>query len=81
MRQTLKQAVKLTNRPGTDMARAACALDGCPVGGWPETNQAMQRIREYLPGRIDRNYSLGSFIEAVYYVDSLDRYRTKGGEQ
>lgn len=78
MRQTLKKAIALTNIPATDMARAACVLDGCPVGGWPETNQAMQRIREYLPQRSDRNYSLGSFVEAVYCVDFSGRYRTRG---
>lgn len=76
-KQSLKQALRLTRIPGTDMARAAHALDGCPVGGWGETDQAYRRIREYLPRRSERDYSLDEFVDAAYTIDHADRYRPR----
>ena len=35
------------------VSAALSNLDGCPVGGWPETQQAIRRLREALPDGID----------------------------
>lgn len=76
--QTLKRALYLA-RSGQDreLTLAAGALVGCPVGNWGETTQAMQRLREYLPLRQLREYSVDDFIEAAYVVDHADRYRPR----
>lgn len=77
-KQTLKEAVHLAGTgKSRDLARAALALHGKPVGGWGETAQAMRDISEALPLRSLRAYSLEEFIGAVYEVDGSDRYRTK----
>jgi hypothetical protein len=78
MRQTLAQAVMLARfGQSKDLARAASALDGCPVGGWPETQQARRAILDDLPVRSLRAYTLDEWISAVYTVDYADRYRTR----
>lgn len=46
-------------------------LDGCPVGGWPETQQAMLRLADELPDGAD----LHAVIDACYDVDAAGRYR------
>jgi hypothetical protein len=75
--QTIRQAMAATRVDKSNMARAACALDGCPVGGWGETAQAMRQIAEYLPSRSERTYSVAEFVAAAYYVDHADRYRSR----
>lgn len=45
-------------------------LDGCPVGGWPETQQAMRRLREALPDGID----VERFVAEEFAIRN-DRYR------
>lgn len=76
--QTLKQALYLA-RSGKDreLALAAGALIGCPVGGWGETAQATRRLREYLPLRQLREYSADEFIGAAYVVDHAGRYQPR----
>lgn len=67
MKQTLKQAMYLAETgKSRGLRRAALALDGLPDGGWPETQQAYGYIREELPFRHDRAYTLDEFIEAAY---------------
>lgn len=78
--QTLIQAVHLaTSGKSRDMARAALALDGLPVGGWGETAQAMRQIADYLPMRSCRSYTVGHFVEAIYAASGPDcgRYRAR----
>jgi len=76
--QTLKQAIHLA-RTGQDrsLARAAHYLDGCPEGGWGETDQAVRQIQDELPLRGERSYTLREFIEAAYSLDHARRYRTR----
>lgn len=76
-KQTIAAAIHRANENHNDMTRAALVLDGCPVGGWGETQQAMQRLRELLPSREARSYSVEDFIDAVYRIDAADRYRSK----
>lgn len=74
-KQTLTQAIHLA-RTGLSrtMARAAHALDGCPIGSWPETEQARRQIRDDLPARSCRRYTVDQFVDAAYRVDAADRY-------
>lgn len=75
--QTLKQAIHLARSgKSRDLARAAYYLHGLPVGGWGETSQAMVRIREELPLRADRDYTVGDFVSAAYEVRG-DRYYSR----
>ena len=77
-KQTLKQAVYLAKSgQSKSLASAANSLLGCPVGGWGETEQAMHRVREELPLRSQRDYTLADFVGAVYTTNSLDRYVSK----
>lgn len=68
LRQRLAKVVK-GEHPGVG------ALEGCPEGGWPETQQALRRLSEELPRREARTYSLAAFVDAVYTVDGAGRYR------
>lgn len=45
---------KFDNLP-QDVRGALCGLSGCPVGGWPETEQAFRRIYETLPYQTPRD--------------------------
>ena len=74
-KQTLAQAVALvrTSRGLHDVTR--CGLGGCPVGGWPETEQAIGRIEEALPLRSERSYTVDNIIGALYEIDHAGRYR------
>jgi hypothetical protein len=56
-----------------------CGLDGCPEGGWPETQQAISRLAEDLPHRSERSYTTSELIGAVYEIDHAGRYRIRGG--
>lgn len=75
MKQTLRKAVYqcLTGRG----LREALQLDGCPVGGWPETEQAWNVLLNALPVRDLRSYTVNEFVDAVYRVDSAHRYRAR----
>jgi len=52
-------------------------LDGCPVGGWGETDQAMRRLREELPFRQDRDWTLGDLVAREMVEDSTGRWRRR----
>jgi hypothetical protein len=80
-RQTLRQATLLIASGDIALIRAAHALDGCPIGGWAETQQARRRMLEELPSRAARSYTLTEFTDAVYTVDTADRYRALTDEQ
>lgn len=65
---------QLTNGTAPKPVRiAAYALEGCPVGGWPETQQAFRRIEDELPGGVDAD----EFVSAAYTVTSSYRYTSK----
>jgi hypothetical protein len=55
--------------------QALGGLDGCPVGGWGETDQAMRRLREELPSRQDRDWTLGDLVASEMEEDSTGRWR------
>lgn len=57
-----------------DIYRAALELEGKPVGGWPETQQAIRQLHDELPRRV----RLGAFLDSVFVV-SNGRYKI-GGE-
>lgn len=73
-RETLKQRLAIIRRDGL-----VCGLGGCPVGGWPETQQALARLRDDIPARDQRNYLLSELVDALYRVDSAGRYRWREG--
>lgn len=74
--QTLKQAVHLISTgKSRELSRAAAALLGQPVGGWPETQQAREHLLNELPIRQYRDYTIDQFVAAVYTVDATDHYR------
>lgn len=50
-----------------------CGLAGCPVGGWPQTAQAIRRIQDEIPHSEQRTFSVYSVINALYRVEN-DRY-------
>jgi hypothetical protein len=56
---------------------ALLGLDGCPVGGWPETRQARSRLGEALPLRSERLYTVGDLVSFAMTVDYADRYRIR----
>lgn len=68
-RETLKQRLAIIRREGI-----RCGLDGCPVGGWPETRQAMLRLADELPRRDERDYDIRQLVAALYWVNDADRY-------
>ena len=70
--KTLKTATAAARKPGHPLHRALAALDGCPVGGWGETRQALIRIDEETPR--DRKYTLRELLDAVMQTTG-DRYR------
>lgn len=74
-RQSLRQA--LTQVRSGKIRVTRCGLDGCPVGGWGETRQAMDRIQAELPHRSLRTYTLTEIVDALYTVDGADRYRLR----
>lgn len=78
-KQTLKAAVELitSGRGMQDVFR--CGIDGCPVGGWPETEQAMSRLCDVLPHLSERTYLAAQLVDRLYTVDHADRYRLRSG--
>jgi hypothetical protein len=69
-RESLRQRLAIVRRDGL-----RCGLDGCPVGGWGETEQALRQLAEELPLRQLRAYTVHDLVQALYYVDQADRYR------
>lgn len=74
-RQSLATALKSQT---VIRAAKACGLAGCPVGGWPETQQAMRRLEDALPGHWARSYEPAEIVDALFDVDAADRYRLRG---
>lgn len=75
--QTLKEAEHLARSGKSKALRsAAVALHGKPVGSWGETQSAMRDLRNDLPLRMLRAYTVDEFVSAIYTVDSSDRYRS-----
>ena len=70
-RESLHQRLRLI-RSGR---ASASGLEGCPVGGWPETQQGMRSIREDIPVRAARTYTIHQLVDAIYTVDASGRYR------
>ena len=62
-RQSLKQA-KVLVKKGTLKLR--CGLAGCPVGAWPQTDQARRALANELPHSSERTYTVTEFVEAIY---------------
>lgn len=64
-----------SERIARDSRRVPYSLDGLPVGGWAETQQALRDLEQALP--LDRDYTLAEYVSANYYVDSTGRYRSR----
>lgn len=58
-----------------DLHYAGTVLHGLPAGGWPETQQAVLCLEGHLP--FQRKYTTSEFIEACYYLDKNDRFRSR----
>lgn len=71
-RETLHQRLAIIRRDGL-----RCGLDGCPVGGWPETQQALLRLADDIPRREHRDYDTYQLVDALYVVDHAGRYRRR----
>ena len=77
-KQNLKTALTLATKGVRPYSFLSTALDGCPVGGWPQTEQAMRLIADELPAAAARDYTINQFVDAAYEIDrSTDRYRTR----
>lgn len=77
-KQTLVQAIHLAfSGRSRDMMSAINSLAGKPFGSWPETAEAERQVRNELPFRNQRSYTVHQFIEAAYFLDKADRYRTR----
>jgi hypothetical protein len=78
----------ITSGKSTSLLRAAYALDGCPVGEWPQTSQARRQMIDLLPARHGRAYTADEFADAVldvgegdarYHTRTLDQLRERAG--
>ena len=78
-RQSLRTAIRAASRPGP-LRQALCGLEGCPVGGWPETAQARGRVTDELCHRSERSFTTADLIEAVMHEDSAGRWRWGDGK-
>lgn len=73
--QTLSQAAHnaVVTRNGAPISRplyvASTALHGCPVGSWPETEQARRVIADQLPHRAQRSYTVDEFVALCYAIE------------
>jgi hypothetical protein len=76
-RQTLRTAVRHARTEGHPLCRAVNGLVGCPVGGWGETSQAMGRVREELPHRTERRYTVFDLIGRVLEEGPSGRYQRR----
>lgn len=54
--------------------RACTTLDGLPVGGWPETQQAIRAVANELPLPSERSYTLHDLLTAAFSVGADQRY-------
>jgi hypothetical protein len=54
-----------------DCVRAALVLEGKPTGNWPETQEAIAQLRDFLPKGVDTF----EWIDAMYTVNEAGRYR------
>ena len=71
-RESLRRRLSIIRRDGL-----ACGLDGLPAGGWPETQQALARLREDLPHTDLRSYLVRDLVAALYTVDHAGRYQRR----
>ena len=78
-RQTLHTAIRHAGETGHPVCRAINGLDGCPVGGWGETDQAWRALLEALPRREERAYGASALVAAVLTEDHAGRYRRREG--
>lgn len=69
-RQSLRRALR-----DPSIIRALHALDGCPFGSWAETDQAMRALRDSLPSKTGRTYTVCDLLDAALRVDNNDRWR------
>jgi hypothetical protein len=72
-RETLQRRMAIIARDGL-----RCGLAGCPVGGWGETRQAVARLRDELPDRSDRSYTVWDVIAVCYRLSHSGRYQWRG---
>lgn len=70
--ETLNQRLAIIRRDGL-----RCGLGGCPLGGWPETRQALLRLEDDLPRREHRDYTIWQLVDSLYEVDHAGRYRRR----
>lgn len=75
-RESLRTRLAKIARDGVN-----CGLDGCPVGGWAETRQAIARLVDDLPFPAERNYTVHQIIDALYTIDHADRYQIRAKVQ
>jgi len=75
-RQSLKVALK-----NNSVRRAIGGLVGCPVGQWAETAQSMSRLRDDIPRRDARSYTVDELVAAALTIDHADRYQWRTGEK
>lgn len=68
-RETLHQRLAIIRRDGL-----RCGLGGCPLGGWPETRQALLRLEDDLPRREHRDYTIWQLVDSLYVVNDAGRY-------
>lgn len=76
-KQSLKQAIFLaTSGKSRALRSAALTLDGVPASDQVLVEQALRRVRDELPNRQLREYTVEEFRAAMYHVGSDDVYRT-----
>jgi len=79
---TLSKAVYLaTSVTSSALHRAVAGLKGCPIGGWPETEQALRGVSDALPLRAERDFTINAFLEAVTRETPARRYRWATAEE
>ena len=69
-KQTLVGAVR-----DREIRIALNGIVGCPVGGWGETRQAVDRLRDAIPIRQYRAYTIAELIDHALCLDHADRYQ------
>jgi hypothetical protein len=77
-KQSLTQALALFRSGKGLQGITRCGLAGCPVGGWPETEQAKRRIADELPPRAMRSYTVDDVVGELYSVNHANRYEYQG---
>lgn len=74
-KQSLRAAVRAIQ---TGAMQIHGGLDGLPVGGWPETQQAVRQLEESIPGPWARSYTVEQIIDAVWATDASGRFVRRG---